>query len=208
MAWQESAIKEYKTKEFKRFQTETFNSYVLLMLSAIACLIPFAKLVVPYLIDESYYSAVAYVPFLLVATMFSSFSSYSAQIMTAQEKTKNLMTTTIFGALSNLAVVGVLIHFVGLWAAVIATLVSHIALTLARLWMVRSEFTKNISFAKISVLFLAIFGGCALYLTASPIVLLIYLVLMAAIALFFNKEIIISILSLLISKFKKGKKHE
>ena len=208
MAWQESAIREYKTKDFKRFQTETFNTYIVVMLSAIACLIPFVKLVVPYLVDESYYAAIVYTPFLLLATMFSSFSSYAAQIMTAQEKTKNLMTTTIFGALSNLAVVVALINFAGLWAAVIGTLASNIALTVVRLWMVKKEFTKNVAVIKISTMFLAIVGGCVIYVSANTIFVVIYLVIMAILAFVFNIEFIFSILALVFSKLKKGKKYE
>ena len=208
MAWQESAIKEYKTANFKRFQTETFNSYFILMLSAIAVGVPFAGLAVPYLIDESYYSAIVYVPFLLIAAMFSSFSSYTAQIMTAQEKTKGLMTTTIFGAFTNVAVVAVLIHFVGLWAAVIGTLASNVALTVVRLFFVKSEFTKDVAIFKISLLFICIALGCVLYVWANTLALIAALALMCVLALVFNKDFIFSVLGLLFSKLKKktGKK--
>ncbi len=205
MAWQESAIKEYKTANFKKFQTETFNSYFILMLSAIAALIPLAKLAVPYLIDPSYYAAVVYVPFLLLATMFSSFSSYCAQIMTAQEKTKNIMSTTIFGAASNLVIVAVLINFIGLWAAVIGTLVSHLALTVVRLFFVRSEFTRDISYLRISLLFVAIAVGSVLYLYADTVTLAAYFVLMAILAFLFNREFIFSVLRLIFSKLKRKK---
>ena len=205
MAWQESAIKEYKTENFKKFQTETFNSYFILMLSAIAGLIPLAKLAVPYLIDPSYYSAVVYVPFLLTATMFASFSSYAAQIMTAQEKTKKLMTTTIFGAVANLVAVIALINFIGLWAAVVGTLFSNFALTAVRLFYVRTEFTREISYVRISILFIAIAVGCILYVSASTVIIAAWLALVAIVAFLFNREFILSVFELIFSKLKKKK---
>lgn len=204
-AWQESVIKEYDKVGFKRFQTETFNMYILLVLSGVTALIPTIKIAIPYLIDESYYSAIQYVPFLLFATAFSTFSGYAAQILTAQEKTKSVMLTSVIGTLANLIVVALTVDRLGLWSAVWGTVVSNVLLTAIRLFLVRHEFDKDIKFFKFSVLVLLATINVFAYFYAGVLINSLLLLFTLIVAVFFNIELIKDFLQIFFSKLKRKK---
>lgn len=207
MAWQESAIKEYDNPNFKKFQTETFNTYIIMVLSGVTMLIPFVYLVMPYMIDSAYYDAIQYVPFLLASTAFSTFSGYTAQILTAQERTKSIMYTSICGMLANVIFVFLTLNIFGLWSAVFGSLISNILLTVVRIIMVRKSFDKNVKAGRILLLIMLIALGTLVYSKLDITYNLIYFAIVIIICIFLNKQLIVDFAKILTSKFSKKGVH-
>jgi len=203
MAWQESAIKEYDKEDFKKFQTETFNSYIVMVLSGVAMLIPFVNLVMPHMIDESYHSAIQYVPFLLIATGFSTFSGYAAQILSAKEKSKSVMVSSIFGMIANVICVVAMVNFFGLWSAVWGTLISNVILTVVRIFLVRDSFDKGVWFFRIFVISALIAIDTVVFMKCDWVVNLVCFAITVLVSLILNKELLRDLLSVLFAKFKR-----
>lgn len=156
MAWQESAIKEYGTKEYRRFATESFNGYSVILFSGVALIIPIMKILMPKMIDPSYYEALTYAPFLLYATALSAFSGFFSSIITAKNQTPKLLITNIIGSISNVLIVLVFIRLIGIWAVLLSAVACNVLLDLSRYYVVRKDFENS------SIRYLAINSALAL----------------------------------------------
>ena len=209
MAWQDTAIADYGTKEFSTFLTKMFNTFVKLIFSAIAVIIPFIALVIPYIIDPTYYDAIPYAPFLLLAAGISSMSGFSAQIYTGQGKTQRILITSILGMVANILVLILLLDKVGLWAAVFGSLAADTVLFLTRAIGARKEFAKGIEFWKFAVVALMLVVSFVLYFASSPILNLIWFFVSAALAVIFNLQFIKDMFTMIFGTlFKKKKEKE
>lgn len=206
MSWQDTAIADYGSNGFREFFTKTFNSFVKLIFSALVVLLPFVALVIPFMIDPSYYSAIQYSPFLLLAAVVSAMSGFIAQIFTAKGNTKVLLLTSVMGMIVNILVIGLLISKIGLWAAVIGALSADTVIFCARLFMARKEFAKGIQYKSFILILVMLVVGIYIYLNASSKINLIWFAITAIVALILNFEFIKNILTLIFGSFFKKKK--
>ena len=76
------------------------------------------------LVNKDYRSGYLYIPILIVAIFYSNLSSFCGGIFAAYKETKIMGTSTFYSAIINLVANLVLVHFIGLWAAAISTLLS------------------------------------------------------------------------------------
>ena len=187
LAWQESAITEYGTKNYKKFVTQTFNRYLIFIMSCVAVLIPLLRICLPYLIDAKYYGAVPYIPFLLFSTAFSAFSGYFAQIITAKNKNIRLLTTNIVGALTNIIIVFCLINRIGTWAVVISAIFSYCLISICRYKVVIDDFiVTEIEIKKIFLLLIVNFLLCVVYFMKVNMLFVVAFILTIGLSLFMN----------------------
>lgn len=78
-----------------------------------------------------------YVPLLLVSAVFSSISSFYGSLYGALKKTVNNMLSTVFSAVVNIIINFMLIPVVGIWGAVIGTVVAYFFIAIYRIFDVR-----------------------------------------------------------------------
>ncbi|MGM9642816.1 MAG: lipopolysaccharide biosynthesis protein [Eubacteriales bacterium] len=206
MAWQESAIKEYGTKEYRRFATESFNEYSIVLFSGVALIIPIMKIIMPEMIDPSYYEALIYAPFLLYATALSAFSGFFASIITAKNQTPKLLITNIIGAFTNVLIVFVFIRLIGIWAIVLSAVVSNIMIDLSRYYVVRKDLENG------SIRYLAILAALTLgivnsivYYVCSNTINVIAFVLSALTFLALNRVLLLDIWKMIKTKIQGRK---
>lgn len=201
MAWQESAIKEYGTKEFRRFATESFNEYSVVLFSGVALIIPIMKILMPKMIDPSYYEALTYAPFLLYATALSAFSGFFASVITAKNQTPKLLITNIIGSISNVLIVFVFIRMIGIWAIVLSAVMSNILLDLSRYYVIRKDFeNRRIRYLTIlAALTLGILNS-VLYFNCSDAINMIVFVISALAFLTLNRMLLFDIWKMIKSK--------
>ncbi|MBQ9964994.1 MAG: lipopolysaccharide biosynthesis protein [Clostridia bacterium] len=205
-AWQDTAVADYGNEGFGKFLTKTLNMYVKLIFSAIAALIPLVAVVLPYMVDPSYYAAIPYAPFLLIAAGLSAMSGFMAQIFTGQGKTKTIMTTSLFGMAVNIAVIALLVEPLGLWAAVLGSLAADTVLVFLRTFLARKEFAKGVEYRHFAVVFGMLAVSVYLYLTQNAVVNLIWLVCVAVLALILNRPFMKDLWSLFTQRFFKRNK--
>ena len=205
MSWQDTAIADYGKKDFSSFLTKTFNTYVKLIFSAIAVLVPFVAVVAPYMLDPSYHGSIPFTPFLLLAAGTSTMSGFAAQIFAGKGKTNVLFTTSAIGMVANIAVIALLVDKIGLWAAVFGSLTADVLLFTIRTFMARKEFAKGIDYVGFAIIFAVIVISIYIYLNYSLITNLVWFGVTAIMAVIMNFEFIKNLLTLIFGRFFKKK---
>lgn len=203
MSWQDTAIADYGSSGFSSFVTKTFNTYVKLIFSAIAVLCPLIALLIPYMIAPTYYDAIQYTPFLMIASGTSAMSGFMAQIFVGKGKTKSLLTTSICGMIANIAVIIILIDKIGLWAAVFGSLAADVVLFSGRTFLARKDFDKGISYIGVLIVCLMLTVSIVAYLYANVLINIIWLIVSAIIAVIINWQFVRDLFLVLFGRFIK-----
>lgn len=167
LAWQENAIIESDSKERDAFYTKTFNTYMRLLLGGYLVVLPFIRIIIPFLLADSYQIGFLYNPILLIGAVFSAFSQFYGSAYLVFEKTNGALTTTIIAAIINLSIGVLLIGRIGLFAPALGTAVSFLIQWLIRAYQMRSYFKVSIDYkALLFLLVAACISTFAYYLNA------------------------------------------
>jgi O-antigen/teichoic acid export membrane protein len=96
------------------------------MALVIACsvFILFNKFIAKILFANEFYGAWEFVPFLMVASVFNAATGYLGPILAAENKTKPMAKSAIYSAIVNIALAAVLVYFMGIQGATIATMIA------------------------------------------------------------------------------------
>jgi len=137
-AWQMSAIEEADSKEKSNFYSNIFHIFAIFMLIFASFLIANLKLVMSILVAPNYYEAWKYIPYLLLGSVFSSFSSFFGTNYIVAKKTSGVLKTSVIGAMANLGLNFVFIPIIGIYGAAIGTMISF-----AIMWILRVLDTKK-----------------------------------------------------------------
>lgn len=140
-AWQISAIKEYGGNDTAKFYGNTFTIINLLMCATCSWLILFTRPLAHILFAKDFYEAWKFVPILLLASVLNCASGLLGPILSAQKNSKGMMWSAIVGALSNIFMNIVLVHFIGIQGATIATVFCSLGIYIVRKKAVGKEIT-------------------------------------------------------------------
>ena len=131
-AFKENASKVIKKKDYEEYYNNILNivhnSFITISLFLIT-VIPF---VFNLFIKKGYVDAYDYIPILVIALYYGNMSGFYGSLFVAFKETKIIGTSTIVGAILNIIINIALIKFIGLYAAVISTLVSNYIVTIIR----------------------------------------------------------------------------
>ena len=206
MSWQESAIKEYELGKKTNFFNEVTNQFIIIVLSAIAILIPFIKIVMPFMINKAYYDSIIYAPILVLGVGISSFNSFYSSMYAATKRTAGIMYTTIHGVIINALIVFLLIDKIGLFAPAIAVICSNTVIAIIRHYTFKKQLQLRIKIVPILALIFLLFANTYIYYRGNLILFIISFAVDATVALILNKKLIFSMLRLVLSKFRKYNK--
>ena len=123
-AWQISAIKEYGEHESSEFYGKTFITINMMMCAICAALILLTRPLASILYAKEFYSAWEFVPFLLISSVLNCAAGLLGPVLSAKQDTKTMMWSAIIGASVNAVLNFVLIFFMGIQGATIATMIS------------------------------------------------------------------------------------
>ncbi|MDD3341079.1 MAG: oligosaccharide flippase family protein [Bacilli bacterium] len=132
MAWKESASKIVKEENKEEFYNSIYINLKHFLMAVSLVLIGVLPFVFPILIKNDYTAAYAYIPSLIISIYFSNLSSFYGGIFAAYKETKIMGSSTVWSAIINLALTLSLVHFIGVYAAIIATFVSTFSVYLYR----------------------------------------------------------------------------
>lgn len=144
LAWQENASMASGDADAEEYYSHMFDIIFCLMIGVMSILIAVTPILFFLLIRGDYSEAYDQMPILFMGIFFSCISSYLGGIYVAEKRTKNVGITTIIASALNLLLDIILIHFIGIYAASISTLVSFVFLMLYRMFDVQRF--KTISF--------------------------------------------------------------
>ncbi|WP_050697376.1 lipopolysaccharide biosynthesis protein [Anaeromassilibacillus senegalensis] len=134
-AWQMSAVTETKGRE--RFFTKVFRCYCSLLFIVGSGIILFCKVITKLLVSDAFYSSWKYIPFLVLATVFTCIVNFLGSIYMVEKKSMLSLATTTVGAASNVVLNFLLIPQFGVNGAAVATFISYLLVFLIRAWDTR-----------------------------------------------------------------------
>ena len=124
-AFKENASKVIKKKDYEDYYNNILkivhNSFIAISLLLIT-VIPF---VFNIFINKSFNEAYMYIPILVIALYYGNMSGFYGSLFVAFKETKLIGKSTVIGAFINIIVNLALIKFIGIYAAVISTLLSN-----------------------------------------------------------------------------------
>lgn len=124
-AFKENASKVIKKKDYEEYYNNILNivhnSFIAISLLLIT-IIPF---VFNIFINKSFNEAYMYIPILVIALYYGNMSGFYGSLFVAFKETKLIGKSTVIGAIINIIVNLALIKFIGIYAAVLSTLISN-----------------------------------------------------------------------------------
>lgn len=143
-SWQDSVLGE-KDDDNGVFYSNIFKVYYQLGFSMLLPLIPFTRVFIDLVMKYNYKDASSYISFLYLGTVFQAYSNFMGVGYLKTGKTMQASSTTIYGAIINIAVNVLFIRYIGLHAASISTFVSFVIV-----FFIRLQQTKDIMKIKVN----------------------------------------------------------
>lgn len=131
-AWQLSSVEEANSNEKNVFYSNVFKLLSSVMFLAASFVITFIKPLYVIMAEKSFHGGLVCVPFLLCATVFSSYSSFLGVNYVAMKKTKNVFFTTLVGAAVNIILNPFFTKALGIKGTALATMIAFIATWITR----------------------------------------------------------------------------
>ncbi len=147
-AWGISSIKEVESSNDTKFYSNVFSIYSFLTFGAAIVLIAIIKPFMNIYVGAQFKEAWVFVPLLLVSAIFSSISAYYGALFAALKKSVSNMTSTLIAAVVNIIINFIGIKIVGIWGAVIGTVVAYILIAIIRMCGVHKELNIQVDLSK------------------------------------------------------------
>ena len=132
MSWTESASVHINDKDRDEFFSSVARNTLQIFSGLTVVLIAAIPLVFDIVVGQEYREAYNYIPIGIIAVLFNCMVSVYSAIYVAKKMTKKVMNTSLISAIINIVVDLILIHFVGLYAAVISTAVAYFVMMIYR----------------------------------------------------------------------------
>ena len=204
MTWSESASMYINDKESDKYFSNIMNISVKLFTSMNICIISIIPFVFKFLITGQGFSSAYYqIPILMLATVFNIVVSLLGSIYVALKKTKEIAKTSIYAAIINIVTNLAMIKFIGLYAASLSTLIAYFAMTIYRYIdvqkYVKVKFEKDFIIVSIPIIIVTL----TCYYVRNLYLCLFNLIFDICYFIYYNRNIFITLLTQLKTKFKK-----
>lgn len=124
-AWKESAAKALHVDEYSEYYNSIYNAVKNFLVAVSVMLIVVMPLAFNFFIKADFVEAYWYIPILVIAVYYGNLSGFYGGLFVAFKETKSLGLSTIVGAVINVIIDLLLIKLIGIYAAVISTLVAN-----------------------------------------------------------------------------------
>lgn len=131
-AWRMSAIKEVDSEDKNSFFEMIYELYTFTLAVIVLGITVSVKLLALILFSKDFYDAWIVVPFLMLGFYFDSINAFIGNLFVGAKITKVLFTTTVVGAVANVALNAALIPPFGIVGAAIATTFSNTVIFFVR----------------------------------------------------------------------------
>ncbi len=158
--WQEKFIgiqrKEENEKEYNVLLNKITCVILLVSMSVVFC----NDIIFAYFIDDKFKQASNLALILIIAAVLQLIATFFGSIQISMMKAKTNGKSTFFGAISNILINIILIRYIGIWAAVISTLLSYFIVAEIRFLDIRKRYIFRIymkTYIYITIFLLAIY---------------------------------------------------
>lgn len=133
-AWTLSAVKDFDPEDKSGFFTNTYRTYNCFLVILCSAIVVADKILAKFLYAKDFYVAWRYVPWLTIAIVFGALSGYIGGFFSAVKNSKIYAQSTIFGAVSNVAMNIIFTPVIGALGAAIATAICYFIVWAIRYW--------------------------------------------------------------------------
>ena len=203
LSWTESASLNINEKDCDKFFSDIINS----MIKLFGCIAIGIILIMPFifgiLIDSSYNFSYNLIPFYILSAFFNVIQGLYSVVYIALKKTKEIAKSTVVAAFINLFIDIVLIRFVGIYAAVISSIISYFVISVYRYIDIKKYINVPLNIKDIIVLLFLFVISLLNYFYFSKIINAVILVVMFFICVFINKNFIFKIIGIVMKRGHK-----
>ena len=132
LSWTESASLHIDDPDRDEFFSSVARNIVKIFSSLSILVIAAMPFVFDIIIGSNYREAYNYIPIAILGVFFNCMVSVYSAIYVAKKLTKKVAMTSLLSAIINIVVDLGLIHFIGLYAAVISTAIAFLVMTIYR----------------------------------------------------------------------------
>ncbi len=197
MSWQENASMVSKDDDAAQYYSAMFHHLFKTVTGCMAILIGISPILFRVFIKGNYTKAYHQIPILYMGILFYCLSAFWGGIFVAFKKTKAVGITTIAAAAGNLLIDIVTIHWIGLYAASLSTLISYILLCLFRMIGVQKMIKLTYNFGLVGFILIIMIFQCYLSFIQNTIGNWINFVIGMILGIYLNKELIRKIIGMI-----------
>ncbi|MBP1557523.1 MAG: polysaccharide biosynthesis C-terminal domain-containing protein, partial [Oscillospiraceae bacterium] len=157
------------------FYSQTYSFYSTLLFCAASGIVMMIIPITNILYDSAYHESWVYVPFLVIAEVFSSLVTFLGSFYMVSKKNATVPLAIFIGAVVNVVLNFILIPEYGVMGATFATLISYLMAFLIRAIDIRRFVSINLKPLNISLCFLLLMVQGALLMREMPYYFLIQL---------------------------------
>lgn len=208
LAWTEMASLHINDKDRDIFFNNVINTALKVFVSLAFGIIAFMPIIFNIMINSEFAEAYNQIPIFMIASIFNVFFGLLTVIYIAKKDTKTIAKTSIISAIINISINLLLIKFIGLYAAAVATLVSYMFISMQRYRDINKRYLK-ISIDKKFIIISIVIGIIILttYYINNIILNLLSMLIIILYAILVNYKSIHIIKNILLNKVR-GKKYE
>ncbi|MGF3141078.1 lipopolysaccharide biosynthesis protein [Facklamia sp. P13064] len=145
-AWQLSAFEEYENNKSSNYYARVFEYYSSFLFIASSSIILIIKPIFYYVFSESFFASWEPVPFLILGSLFSSFSAYVGVNYTASKNTIGIFKTSVFGGMVSLISNLIFIPLFGIVGAGISSFLSFLIMFMVRIYDTKKIINLEINY--------------------------------------------------------------
>ena len=156
------------------------------------------------LVNSSFGESYDLIPIIIVASIFQVVVGLVSVVYAANDDTKSLANTAIYSSIVNLVIHLLLIKYIGIYAAVVSTLCSYLFFALYRSYDVNKRYIPiQLDRKFLIITLIALMIVIYTYYSNLWIMKVFGFILAIAYTMIFNKETLLYVKNIIISKFKK-----
>lgn len=201
-AWHMSAISEKDSPQRSAFFSKVFRAYSALLFCAGSFLTLSCRFFMRYLVADSYFIAWRYIPVLILATVFCCFANFLNSVYVVERKSTLSLLTVMAGALANIILNLILIPWMGVMGAAVATMLSYLVVFALRIWSTRSMIKLQINYPNMGINTIIIIAQAVLMLCQVPYTLLWSVLLFVVLGLLNLRTLLNAAKDILLSRKK------
>lgn len=206
LAWTESATRSVGDEDTSSYYSRMFKMIFCVLSGGTACLLAISPFLFTFLNkNPGLNAAFYYVPTLIIATYFYCFAQFFSSIYIAIKAGKNMSISTTIAAVLNVIINIVLIKFIGVQAAVLATFISNFALVAYRYYDINKNHYRIKINKRLATLTVIVFALIVLLCWSNDTTLwILNIVISLGYAYFITGDVFMGMLKSLLNRRSRG----
>lgn len=189
-SWAEAAAVHINDEDRDVFFSKVFNTELSLFGYASMIAIPSVGVIFPFFVDKAFYDAYLYFPPLVVGVVLNFVVGFYSVIYLAKMLTKQVMVTSVVGAVINVLLNITFVGIIGIWAAALSTAVTFGVLAVYRHFDLKKYINLSIDWSSVSMMIIGFFVVLVLYYMNSLIWNVVGIILSTTLAILGHRVIL------------------